>query len=64
MDAPYFATVRPAVKIPMSMRGKTFTFYAVAVDAGKMPPVKRPTELTPDTPYVIVMDKASAMINQ
>jgi hypothetical protein len=60
--APYFAVVRPAVKIPMSMQGKTVTFYAVVVDAGKMPPVKKPADLTPGTPYVIMMDKASATI--
>jgi hypothetical protein len=60
--APYFATIRPAVKIPMSMQGKTVTFYAVVVDAGKMPPVKKPADLTPGTPYVIMMDRKAVVV--
>jgi len=63
MAAPYFATVRPVVKIPMSMQGKTLTFYAVAVDAGKMPPVKKPADLAPDTPYVIMLDRKEVVVN-
>jgi hypothetical protein len=59
----YITTIRPAVKIPASMKGKTITFYAVFVQAGKMPPVKKPSDLTPTTQYVILMAKTSAVVN-
>ena len=52
----YITTVRPAVKIPASMKGKTITFYALVIQAGKTPPVERLSDLTPDTPYVIMLD--------
>jgi hypothetical protein len=61
-DAPYSTTVSPAVKIPASMKGETITFYAVVVQAGKIPPVRRVSDLTPGTPYVILMDKKSATV--
>ncbi len=60
--APYFAPIRPGAIIPSSMAGSTVTFYAVAVDAGKMPPVSDPSQLTPSTPNVIAMDKKSAVV--
>jgi len=59
----FITTVRPAVKIPASMKGKTITFYAVIVQAGKRPPVRKLSELTPTTQYVILMDKAAAVVN-
>ncbi|MEJ2744823.1 MAG: hypothetical protein P8123_03925 [bacterium] len=64
MAAPYFATVRPAVKVPVSMSGKSLTFYAVVVDAGKMPPVKKPSELAPETPYVIMLDRKTIVVQE
>jgi hypothetical protein len=62
-NAPYFKTVSPAVRIPASMKGKTITFYTVAVEAGKKPPVRKLSELTPTTKYVILMAKAAAVVN-
>ena len=59
----YITTVRPAVKIPASMKGKTVTFYSVIVQAGKMPPVKKLSDLTPATPYVILMDRKAAAVS-
>jgi hypothetical protein len=59
----YITTVRPAVKIPASMKGKTITFYAVIVQAGKKPPVKKLSDLTATTQYVVLMDKAAAVVN-
>jgi outer membrane protein assembly factor BamB len=62
-NAPYSKTVSPSVRIPASMKGKTITFYTLATDAGKMPPVKKLSELTPTTKYVILMAKAAAVVN-
>jgi hypothetical protein len=59
----YVTTVRPTVKIPPGMKGQTVTFYAGFIQAGKVPPVKNISDLTPTTPYVILMDKASAVVN-
>ena len=59
----YITTVRPKVKIPTSMNGKTVTFYAIFMQAGKVPPVRKLSDLTPTTPYVILMDKSSAVID-
>ena len=39
------------------------TFYAVVVDAGKLPPVSKPSDLTPSTPNVIFMAKNAAAVN-
>ena len=61
--APYFKTVYPKVRIPASMKGKTITFYAAVVEAGKMPPVKKLSDLTPDTQYVIMLDKKPVIVN-
>ena len=63
LRAPYVTTIRPPVKLPASMKGKTITFYGVAVQAGKMPPVKKPSDLTPATPYVIYLGKDVAVVN-
>ena len=63
LRAGFSKTVRPAVRIPASMKGKTITFYAVVVEAGKMPPVKKLSDLTPDTQYVIMLDKKPAIVN-
>jgi hypothetical protein len=62
-NAPYFTTIRSSVRIPVSMRGATVIFYAVVVDAGKIPPVQKPSDLTPDTPYVIMLDRETAVVN-
>ena len=59
----YVKAVRPAVKIPVSMKGKTVTFYAVVVQAGNIPPVRKLSDITPTTPYVILLDKALAVID-
>lgn len=59
----YVTTLRPSVKLPAGMKGKTVTFYTVIVQAGSMPPVSKPSDLTPTTEHVILMDKASAVVN-
>jgi hypothetical protein len=45
------------------MQGKPITFYTVAVQAGKKPPVRKLSDLTPTTQYVILMTKAAAVVN-
>ncbi|MCX6357168.1 MAG: hypothetical protein NT045_04715 [Candidatus Aureabacteria bacterium] len=60
--APYFKTVRPDVKIPLSMKGKAITFYTAVIEAGKVLPVKRFSDLRLDSPYVIMMDKKSVTV--
>jgi hypothetical protein len=62
-DAPFSTTIRPAVPIPASMKGKTITFYTVVTDAGKKPPVKKPSDITPTSPNVIFLDKAAVVVN-
>ncbi|MEJ2744893.1 MAG: hypothetical protein P8123_04290, partial [bacterium] len=57
LDAPFSTTVRSAFSIPASMQGKTVTFYAAVIQSGKIPPVKRLSDLTPETLYVFMMDK-------
>jgi hypothetical protein len=59
----FITTVRPAVKIPASMKGKTITFYSVVVQVGKKPPVRKLSDLTPSTQYVILLAKGSAVVN-
>jgi hypothetical protein len=61
--APYVTTIWPPVKLPTAMQGKTITFYGVVVQAGKMPPVKKPSDLTPTTQYVIYLGKDAAVVN-
>ena len=58
----YITTVRPKVKIPASMKGKTITFYSVVVQAGKQPPVRKLSDLTPSTQYVILLARGSAVV--
>jgi hypothetical protein len=62
-NAPFSTTISPGVNIPASMQGQTVTFYAVVVDAGKLPPVSKPSDLTPSTQYVIYLGKDAAVIN-
>jgi hypothetical protein len=45
------------------MKGKTITFYAAMIQAGKKPPVRKLSDLTPSTKYVILMAKAAAVVN-
>lgn len=58
----FITTVRPSVKIPAGMKGKTVTFYAAFVQAGKAPPVRTLSDLTSATPYVILLSKNAAVV--
>ena len=62
-NAPYFKTVSSKVRIPASMKGKTITFYSVVVQAGKKLPVRKLSDLTPSTQYVILLAKGAAVVN-
>ena len=62
VKAPFVTTVRPQVILPLTMAGEEITFYAAVIQAGKIPPVKGLSELTPETLYVIMMDKKTATI--
>lgn len=59
----FVTTVRPSVKIPAGMKGKTISFYAAFVQAGKVPPVRKLSDLTSTTPYVILLSKNSAVVD-
>jgi len=61
-NAPFVKTVRPQVILPLTMAGKEITFYAAVIQAGRIPPVKRVSDLTPETLYVIMMDKKTATV--
>lgn len=60
--APFSTLIFPKDIIPTWCKGRVITFYTVVVEAGKIPPVKSLSELTPDTPYVIMLDKLSVLI--
>lgn len=49
----YITTIRPPVKLPASMKGRTITFYALVVRAGK--PLS--------DPYIILRAQYSAVVN-
>ena len=61
-DAPFSTTVRPSVIIPLSMKGKTITFYTAVIEAGMVPPVRNLDELRPCSRYVIMMDKKTVAV--
>jgi hypothetical protein len=50
------------VELPLIMRGQQVTFYTVAIEAGKVPPVRSLEELSPDSLYVIMMDKKTVAV--
>jgi hypothetical protein len=55
-------TVSPAVRIPKSIKGETIIFYTVVVEAGKIPPVRSPSDLRPDSLYIIMMDRKAMAV--
>jgi hypothetical protein len=59
---PFNIRVTPAVRVPAGMRGKTVTFYSVVTDAGHIPPVRRPSELTNDTPFVVMLGRTEKIV--
>ncbi|MCX6356123.1 MAG: M28 family peptidase [Candidatus Aureabacteria bacterium] len=52
--APYAVTIWNGVTVPQGIAGN-FTFYAVAVEAGEIPPVASVQDLSAGTPYVIAL---------
>jgi hypothetical protein len=60
--APVSLTVYPDYVFSPDMTGKQVTFYGVAVQAGKIPPVRALSDLKPDTPYVIMMSRETATV--
>ena len=54
--APILRSVAPQAVFPIGEIGKEVTFYVVAVEAGKIPPIPSLEQLSGDTPYVIFMD--------
>lgn len=61
-NAPSTITIRPRIILPTTMGGQQVTFYAVVVQAGKMPPVSHLSELSPTVRYVITMDRKTATV--
>jgi hypothetical protein len=61
--APFEKTIICNTVLPMTMGGKQVIFYSVIIQAGKKPPVRRLSDLTPDTQYVIMMDKKTVMVD-
>ncbi|MDD5557447.1 MAG: hypothetical protein PHN82_09380 [bacterium] len=54
IDAPFEATVLNMLPCPAGMGGTTW-FYLVIVEAGRMPPVSKPSDLSLETENVIAM---------
>jgi hypothetical protein len=55
-QAPEFRTVWSHLTVPQGLPQGIYTFYAVAVEAGTLPPVAGPSDLLPTTPRVILLD--------
>ena len=55
--APFARRIFCNAVLPLTMGGQQVTFYTVVIEAGKMPPVRNLDELSPDSLYVIIMDK-------
>jgi hypothetical protein len=55
-QAPEFRTVWSHLTVPQGLPLGIYTFYAVAVEAGTLPPVAGPSDLLPTTPRVILLD--------
>jgi hypothetical protein len=60
--APYEQRVTCKVALPLTMRGQQVTFYTAAIEAGKIPPIRNLDEISPDSPYVIMMDKKGVTV--
>lgn len=60
--APAEVTIWNNVTVPPGIAG-TFTFYAVATDAGMIPPVASLGELTDGTPYVAAFSKKQVLFS-
>ena len=56
LDAPFRMTVLDRFPLPAAIAGWT-TLYLVTVNAGHMPPVTDPSQLTMNTHYVITVDR-------
>jgi Zn-dependent M28 family amino/carboxypeptidase len=56
------ATIFDGVAVPGIAPG-TYTFYAAAVEAGKVPPVSALAEITPSTTYIIAFDRTSISLH-
>jgi len=61
IDAPFEARILNGLPCPAGMTGTTW-LYLVIVNAGKMPPVSKQSDLTPATQYVITMDKKAMTV--
>ena len=55
--APVHAAIWSSVPVPPGLVPGTYTFYFGAVAAGTAPPVASVTEITPDTPNMVLFDK-------
>jgi len=60
--AQFLKEVRCRAVLPKAMGGKEVTFYAAVVKAGKIPPVSRLSQLSSNTPYVILLGKSKATV--
>ena len=58
---PYSKTIWSGVTVPAGISG-TFTFYAVAVQAGMLPPVSSLSQLTGESPYVVAFDSETVIV--
>lgn len=56
-NAPIWLTVWQRITVPPGIIPGIYTFYLVAVDAGKVPPISTLSDLTSTTPNVIYLDK-------
>ena len=61
--APFQKTVTPGVILPAAMDGREVAFYAVVVQAGRVPDVSRLSDLYNDTLYVIWLSREPVTVD-
>lgn len=62
LAAPYAMEIVMRFVYPPGFAGKRITYYAVVTEAGKIPPVARLSDLTPSTPYVIMLSEETVTV--
>jgi hypothetical protein len=59
---PFELAVTSQVALPLVLRNEEISFYAIAVQTGKIPPVVTFAEMQDDTPHVLMLGKAVATV--
>ena len=61
LDAPMEVTLIRDLPCPAGLTGE-IRLYLIITQAGRVPPVKSPAEVRPDSPFVIMLDKKTLTV--